>query len=346
MENTECMNLEEGDHAQPEEQTNSKKPYSFTVVPFKIEPHLEFIDFSKEGHLLLGSSNLVGKIWSGSVWFFDSGDVTPLEQESLSGHGCDSCVSAGKFLDTWDKIIIGEDSGKVTICSIAKFEDDSTHFLPQHGETQHDGCITSIAVLKDKMYSVSAGSDLKINVWDNNSLEIQHKYSPAHSMEITNVSSSLDEGVIFSSCSLDGSALLWDLKQSKPASAISQHEFGLTSIAWKDNNTVLAGSIAGEVIYFDIRNRKEINRLTFDKHPVHKVTICSDQGLLAVCGNSNTLKVWDINSLELVYTDTEHRGFIRDLSWNPINNKLYSCGFDKRIFSHIVPSSAEKDMLM
>ena len=46
MENSECMNLEESDCGE-EDRSDCKKPFSFTVAPFNIEQHLEFIDFSK-----------------------------------------------------------------------------------------------------------------------------------------------------------------------------------------------------------------------------------------------------------------------------------------------------------
>lgn len=317
-----------------------KKPYNFTV-PFSLEQHLEFIDISEDGHLLLGSSNLVTRNWCGSVWVFNSCDVVPKADESICSHGCEYCVACGKFMESWEKIIIGEDSGKLTILTVSKYDDGSTNFLPNLSATHHDSGISSLCLTNDNLTTVSAGSDSRINIWDNNSLELQQKYIPAHSMDITCVISSYDKAEqLFSSCGLDGLALLWDPRQSKPASAIIEKNFGLTSISWENENVLAAGSIAGDVHLTDIRNKQELHTFNFNKHPVHQITACS-KGLLAACGNSNVLKVWDTNTRELLYTSSQHTGLVRWLTWHPVNNFLYSCGFDKRVLSHAVPFQNE-----
>ena len=52
----------------------------------------------------------------------------------------------------------------------------------------------------------------------------------------------------------------------------------MTSLAWKDDNILITGSITGDVMYFDIRNKTEISRITYDKHSVHGLAINNDLG--------------------------------------------------------------------
>merc|ERR1719203_481483 len=42
-------------------------------TPAKLEKHLEFCEFSPGGDLLVGSSSLTTRYWSGSVWYYRRG---------------------------------------------------------------------------------------------------------------------------------------------------------------------------------------------------------------------------------------------------------------------------------
>jgi hypothetical protein len=51
-----------------------------------------------DGNTLLGSSDLTGRYWKGSVFHFDS-PTDILEKKSVSGIGFNSGVTVGKYLD-------------------------------------------------------------------------------------------------------------------------------------------------------------------------------------------------------------------------------------------------------
>jgi len=56
-----------------------------------------------------------------------------------------------------------------------------------------------------------------IKVWDVASLVSEHTYSPAHVNPVTGVKKQPSSCHTFASTSLDGTALFWDIRQSKPA---------------------------------------------------------------------------------------------------------------------------------
>ncbi|XP_073972816.1 methylosome protein WDR77-like [Rhodnius prolixus] len=320
------------------QESGDSKPYNFSVVPFRIEQHLEFIDISEDGYLLLGSSNLVLNYWNGSLWYFKDADLAPEKERSLTGHGCDYSIACGKFLDIREKVIVGDDSGAITVYFITTFENDTIHVIPQMTSLHHDSSITALSVTSSKAQSVSAGNDLAINIWDNETLVSEFKYMPAHTRTITCVMTSPEESSsVFASSSLDGSTLLWDRRMNKAACSIKQTQnYGLTALSWKNGNEIAIGSQAGYVAVTDIRAKKDIIAEPVMDCSIHNIIFDNNRGLLGVCGDSTSVKVWDPESKNIVYTDERHTGLVRGLAWHPKSQKLYSCGFDKQIFTHQV----------
>ncbi|XP_014248239.1 methylosome protein 50-like [Cimex lectularius] len=315
------------------------KPYNFSNIPYKMGQHLEFVEISDDGYLLLGASNLVVQTWDGSVWYFNDADLAPDNTKALSGHGVSSAVPCGQFLDSREKVIVGEDYGVLSLYSVTTFENSSVHFMLQMSCSQHEGWISSLSVTPSKAKTVTGGSDLLLNLLDNGTMVSEIMYPVAHSKLITGVQFSIDEDV-FASCSLDRSALLWDYRQSKPALGLYEsNEVGLTSLSWKNKNEIAVGSQGGKIFLVDIRTLNRLYEAQIQRKPVHKIVFNND-GLLATCCDSNVVTVWDSNSNEIRYQNDLHTGLVRGLAWHPISGKLYSCGFDKNVFSHSITSES------
>lgn len=102
----------------------------------------------------------------------------------------------------------------------------------------------------------------------------------AHTDAITGLSTNREDGMMFASSSLDHSALLWDLRKPRPASALFDgHNFGFTTVYWttrKEANCIVAlGDEAGNVHFIDIRQpdvpthsvkvfNKKIHKISFN----------------------------------------------------------------------------------
>lgn len=57
-----------------------------------------------------------------------------------------------------------------------------------------------------------------IKVWNAESLTSEHTYRPAHLQQVSCVCAHPQDGSsLFASCSLDGTAIVWDTRNAKPA---------------------------------------------------------------------------------------------------------------------------------
>jgi hypothetical protein len=54
--------------------------------------------------MLLGCSNMTGRFWTGSVWYFLDPDSAPHVDKCLTGIECETGVTDGKFLEDKQKV--------------------------------------------------------------------------------------------------------------------------------------------------------------------------------------------------------------------------------------------------
>ncbi|KAK7869381.1 hypothetical protein R5R35_000689 [Gryllus longicercus] len=312
------------------------------TLPNHVEQHLDFLDINDEGFLLLGSSNLTGRYWTGSLWYFIEPEAAPNVEKCLTGTDCESGVCNGKFLNDQQKVIIGEDSGNIQILALSEVAEEHTfHFSLSACACDHDDYVCSVGVFKGKSQAVSGGADCVIKVWDVESLVAEHTYRPAHSNQVTSVATQPTDGSeVFASCSLDGKSLLWDSRNPKPASELLKGT-AMTAVEWQHSTShvVGIGGINGEVSFVDIRQPKQkISKITCFPRSVHG--LCFDRGSLnklAVCGDLEVVKVidcMDVANPVVCYEDGRHNDFVRGLSWHPSSNMLFSCGWDKQVLTH------------
>uniref|UniRef100_A0A1B6GR52 Uncharacterized protein n=1 Tax=Cuerna arida TaxID=1464854 RepID=A0A1B6GR52_9HEMI len=315
--------------------------YRPTVMPFEVEKRLDFIDISEEGYAILGSSNLSGRYWRGSVWYFKNASLAPRKESCATGIECESTVCDGKFIDAKKTIIVGEDSGAVTVYELIEEDDQPISFEGKNSRHDHDSCVLSISVSSDKSSVVTAGMDLCIKVWDTEELVPAHTYRCAHSHHIMNVAYSTEaDSHVFASCGLDGAALLWDTRQPKPAKVIvDDPKEGLAALAWQrgDSNILIVGSVCGTVSILDVRTCSLLRQSSLFHRPIYKL-LSIEPSLLATCADSHEVIVLDplTEDLKVRYKDERHTDFVRGLSFDKQSRTLYSCGWDKQVISHAI----------
>jgi methylosome protein 50 len=59
---------------------------------------------SIDGYMLLGCSNLTGRFWTGSLWYFLDPDSAPDVEKCLTGIECETGITDGKFLEDNNKV--------------------------------------------------------------------------------------------------------------------------------------------------------------------------------------------------------------------------------------------------
>lgn len=312
--------------------------FDFDKVPPNIEKHLEFVEISSDGELLLGSSNLNGCYWTGSIWYFLEPGNAPQREKVYSGLNCDSGICDGKFLSD-SKVIIGEDLGMVSVLHLHKHENIKlglSRFSVESSRNEHDHAVLSVSVSQDKQKAVTGSMDKCIKVWDVSEQDLLsvNTYRPAHKDHVTSVAMR-DSGEVFVSCSLDGAALLWDTRQSKPAQVIYEDiAIGLKSVAWYGDSQVVIGSTMGDLCCVDTRNRALVSQTSVSTpRPIHRIVV--NKHLVAVCCDDTCVRVFDMTSTpSALYSDTRHRDYVRGLTWVPGSDELISCGWDRQVISH------------
>uniref|UniRef100_A0A1B6DLS7 Uncharacterized protein n=2 Tax=Clastoptera arizonana TaxID=38151 RepID=A0A1B6DLS7_9HEMI len=316
--------------------------YKSTTVPFEVQKHLEFIDITEDGYMLLGSSNLSSRRCTGSVWYFLEAEEAPDKEKCLTGTDCKTSVSDGKFLDSKQKIIVGEDSGAVTVYTLTELEDDhSFHLVSESTRNDHDNTVLTIAVSSDKKQVASGGMDLCIKIWNTEDLLIKNNYQLAHCHHVTNLAfRPQDSNYTFASSSLDGTVLLWDSRQFEPATVLRDTpNEGLSALAWNsvDDNVLAVGSVIGNIDLIDLRTVSNVMESRPFNRAIHKLLYINSNSLAAVA-ESHEVKVVQHSSdkLNIVYNDERHNDFVRGLAWHPKMKCLFSCGWDKQVIKHNV----------
>nr|CAD7459294.1 unnamed protein product [Timema tahoe] len=214
--------------------------------------------FSRYGYMLLGSSNLTGRHWCGSLWYFIDPDGAPDVEKCLTGMTCENGVCDGKFLSDRQKILIGEDSGTLQVLALSESPEEHTfHFSTVATACGHDDSVLSVDVFSGEKRAVTGSADMNIKVWNTEALECEHTYRTAHTHHVTSVSAHPQENnSVFASCSLDGAVYMWDTRQTKPASGKCSLVDG-TVYMWDTRQTKPASD--STVYMWDIRQTKLVS---------------------------------------------------------------------------------------
>nr|XP_018898058.1 PREDICTED: methylosome protein 50-like [Bemisia tabaci] len=306
---------------------------------FRAARHIDFLDIAEDGWAILGKSNLNSRYWTGSIWYYMNVDDAPREEKYLTGFDCKAGINDGKILsDVSQSVIFGKDDGEITVLCLTESEKEHEFlFRPEVSALEHDDMVLSLAVSADKSAVVSASSDCSIIKWKVDKLEVEHRYKYAHTQSVMSVATSIeDSNNICVSCSLDGSAILWDFRQPKPASVIlDDASCSLTAVSWRNNNEVIIGTSWGTLKFLDVRNKLITSHPCYDR-TIHRILPSNDRRFLAVGGDTHILKVFDVSSdsAVCVYEDTRHEDFIHGLAWHPKTQNLYSAGWDAKVLCH------------
>lgn len=93
-------------------------------VPAQLHRQLQFLDYNVDGHLVLGSCDLTGRLWTGSLWYYRDPNDAPSVQKALTGVDCDSGCVDGKFIgDRTKNMLVACDDGSLHHISLS-FSDE------------------------------------------------------------------------------------------------------------------------------------------------------------------------------------------------------------------------------
>lgn len=323
-------------------------------TPAKLEKHLEFCEFSPGGDLLVGSSSLNTRYWSGSVWYYRRGvlaDRVTDPASCLAGLELEGGLSAARF-QAEGRAVLGMDSGAVAGLRLARQQDgDQVTFQLELGPqlTEHDDILTGLDCWQEGGVA-SVGQDARLNILSPE-LGLLHSYQPAHAGGCSAVACSpVSQHCLATAGRVAGEVRVWDTRQSRPARTVyTSLEQPACSVVYhgKDEpvDTLVVGTATGALLLLDTRaTGVPLASLQCGDRPVVRLRAgpwTGPGGRIALSAEDCRVWVVSLPSLSCLSPDlildwedsSSHTDYVRGLGWaGPA--ELWTCGWDKRVVAH------------
>ncbi|KAF8783084.1 methylosome protein 50-like [Argiope bruennichi] len=304
-------------------------------IPAVVETHLDAIHCTSDGRIILGSSNLAGRYWNGSLFCFPTVEDAPHIEKCLTGIEVSAGICDMEYLNK-DYVALGLDSGGL---EVYKFDSEPANFSWVFGVCEHDDFISSLSLNADKSSLVTAGADKCVKIWDVESWGTTATYRPVHGGIIWQVACSSEDSNLFLTCGQDGNILLFDLRLPKPASIMDNNSLKdePTALTWQigSPSSYVVGDASGLVALKDIRNTGTVCSWNPHKRRICRLLFSKSKPWLASIADDTDVCVTEIGeSPTEVYKNDDHQDFVRGLTWNE-KNELISCGWDKKVLKHV-----------
>lgn len=298
---------------------------------------MENIDINSEGGVLVVSSNLTGHTWDGGLTYFTA-DANLKEELACSRLSKEMFVSLadGAWIDA-THAVVATDNGSVDVLTL-----EDGQFVDPVEAIQHHSFVTSVSVFADGTSCVSGSDDYYVCTADVREGKLLRKYL-AHGDTVNQVTAHNASPHMLASCSMDGTVLVWDSRNPKPARKVSVSKDTATSVCYHGNKLAV-GTQRGELLIKDLRASSHLPLKSVSNHsrPITRIKFSpSREDLLATCGEDGLVAVVNYNLLntQAIYTDSSHTDFVTGLVWRS-DNSLLSCSWDSSIHMHSTDSSA------
>jgi len=315
-------------------------------VPDKMDQYIDLIEFSDKGELFLATSALNKRSWTGDLWWFGNPEDASSPDKARTAYRLDSGIVTGKFLGK-KQLIVGLDSGGIKLFTAATVssseeKDGSEHvFECLPAVSEHDDQLTDLDTWSGggENYLVTVGREGRIVVW-NKHLAVLKVYYPAHNSVIRSVACHPTNNNMFATVGEDGTIKVWNTSDSKPCTTVySDPLVPPAVVSWVSNLTapsLLVGSRTGSVFVLDVESQKAGPSLVLGDRDVRKLSWSPDGKLCGVVCDDVTVFVVSVNNnnVSLKYSNQTHSDLVRSVAWNPVDGKLWSAGWDKKVLSH------------
>jgi len=306
-------------------------------IPASMDKHLDVLQLNQNGGLLVGASSLTGRYWLGSLWFYLNPDCAPHVDKCTAGVQLEAGLRGACWVDE-QRVLVGLDTGGVALWEL---QDENKMFTLKSSACEHDHMTSSVSVSSDGSQFVSGSYDHSVKIW-NPELNSLHSFR-AHSDIVWDVQYHPSDPALFMSCSQDGKVILWDSRESKPATLVASGSSGFspTCVTWQPNsrNYYAVGDEGGNVFVSDLRvvvektveykpHNRMITRLAFSRErPTLLASISEDCTATVVSVTSS--------SATSIYSSCGHTDCVYGLTWGK-ENRLLTSAWDGRIIQHSV----------
>jgi len=323
------------------------EPSMSNFIPSKVDDYIDMLEFTDQGQLFIGTSSLNKRSWTGDLWWFGCPEDAPERDKAKTGLRLDCGIVKGKVVGS-KQILVGLDSGGIQLLSASSRKDvskeDPVHQLELHPSLcEHDDQLTDMDTWKEgENHLVTVSREGRIVVW-NPQYIVRQNYHPAHSSEILSVSCHPTNNHMFATAGQDGKIKVWDTREKKPCRTVySDPHVPASSLAWYPDqpDTLLVTSATGTVFNLSVGSRAVSAHLAVSDKTIRNIRWNpKNPQEVAVCGDDVTVSVLTCHQGEIAlkYTNNNsHSDYVRGLAWNPVDGRLWSGGWDKRVIVHTV----------
>lgn len=299
--------------------------------------------------ILLGTNSHTQRLWNATLFgykrFSDIGNI----ETSCIKLTFDSNLTGIRFVDK-SMVIFTTARGTIQLWSTQSEirQKNGYNLFQVSKKSEHFGSITGFDTIDPKK-AITGAMDGCIKLWELAPCDLVsvHTYRYAHKEMVTDITSKPQSSDIFASCSRDRVLSIWDTRLTLPMIKYCKNEhFANTACVWLENDGIdqlYVGDDSGTISAYDSRNLNEplMTQKLLDR-PIYKFKLNPDGKLLAVLGQTNTIKVIDAGSnAETIYTNSTANEYTRDVCWvknQDLDNKkfFYSVGWNKTITRHTI----------
>lgn len=195
----------------------------------------------------------------------------------------------------------------------------------------HKLSVESIALVPFQALLISGSSDYSIGIWDIHSGVMKNVLN-GHQGEINSVAVSRD-GRLIASASSDATVKIWELSTSRCLKTFERDNAVEPFVAVKfapDARHVFVGARDGYLAYYSLVTGRVVSEFVGHFGAIQDLLVFKDRPKLISAGEDKTLRAWNIDNGQNVWTARDGKTRFNALAFSPDQRFIFSGGLEQQ----------------